>query len=514
MGMRRMKIKEKIEKIENRLAVFSERTISNLGVLVTALLFALSLIFTVTFQDGYTEIPVIGWDKAPFVALFAGTFLLLIGILHKKNILSKADQKKILVGLMVFAYFFGAVWVMISHSFPVADRDHVSEAAIGFLNGDYSLLMTGGYLFIYPYQLTYVAFLELCYYLTGNGYYFFPQMINAVAVALIFYHIYRLTEELFEEKLVSLLALILSFGGISLMFFCTYVYGNILGLCFSLWAVRELIKFLKKGKLRHGISAAILISLGSLLKNNFILFLIAMAVILFVAYCREKKPVYLVVLVCCFLVRTVFDHGLERYYEERSNIEIGDGQPMLGSLAMGLRDDGNAPGWHNGFDINIYRESQFDEEVTVQKAKDSIRGSLSKMKNPGYAFQFFYQKTVTQWCEPTYQALWDSNCSNNHTMELSDLTDSIYYGGWNRFFVMIMDVFQTLVWGLSFYGLLKGRKELQGAVLVLPLILLGGFVFQLFWEAKAQYNIQYMMVMLPVAAYGLKRLLERIPGQK
>jgi len=294
------------------------------------------------------------------------------------------------------------------------------------------------------------------------------------------------------------------------MFFSTYVYGNILGLCFSLWAIRCLIKFLKNGRIRNGLAAAVLISLGSLLKNNFMIFLIAMAVVLLVAFFREKKPVYLVILVLCFLVRAGFSTGLEMYYENRSGIEIGDGQPMLGSLAMGLRDDGNAPGWHNGFDINIYRESEFDADVTKQKAMDSIRGSLGKMKNLGYAFDFFYKKTVTQWCEPTYQALWDSNCSNNHTMELSGFTNSIYYGGWNKFFVGVMDVFQSLIWGLSFYGLWKGRKELRGSVLILPLIVLGGFLFQLFWEAKAQYNIQYMIVMIPLAAYGLYMLLKRV----
>lgn len=501
---------EKVKEIGNKLAGLAEKVIGVCGVGVTALLFVLSLIFTVTFQDGYTEIPVIGFVNAPLVMICVAAFLVIIYILWKKGTLDKIDQKKVIIGLMVFAYFFGAVWVMISHSFPVADRDHVSEAAIGFINDDYSLLMTGGYLFVYPYQLTYVAFLELCYYLTGNGYYFFPQMMNAVAVALIFYHIYHLTKELFEDKLISTLVLLLSFGGISLMFFSTYVYGNILGLCFSLWAIRHLVKFLKTGKMINGLAAAVLISLGSLLKNNFILFLIAMAVILLVAFLKDKKPIYPVVLVLCFVIRTVFSTGLEIYYENRSGIEIGDGQPMLGSLAMGLRDDGNAPGWHNGFDINIYRESEFDVEVTEQKAIDSIRGSLSKMKSPAYSLNFFYEKTVTQWCEPTYQALWDSNCSNNHTMELSKFTNSIYYGGWNKFFVGVMDMFQSLIWGLSFYGLWRGRKELKGTALILPLILLGGFVFQLFWEAKAQYNIQYMMVMLPFAAYGLKRLLERL----
>jgi len=123
---------EKVKEMGNKLANLAEKVISICGIGVMALLFALSLIFTVTFQDGYTEIPIIGCKGIVLVILSVIIFLAAVYVLWKKKMLQKINEKKVLIGLMVFAYFFGAVWVMISHSFPVADRDHVSEAAIGF----------------------------------------------------------------------------------------------------------------------------------------------------------------------------------------------------------------------------------------------------------------------------------------------------------------------------------------------------------------------------------------------
>ena len=44
--------------------------------------------------------------------------------------------------------------------------------------------------------------------------------------------------------------------------------------------------------------------------------------------------------------------------------------------------------------------------------------------------------------------------------------------------------------------------------ILLPLILLGGFGYHLLFEAKSQYALTYLPLLLPIAAYGLNTLLE------
>lgn len=505
---------QKQEIIGNKIRRVLEVIIICAGLLTLGILFLLGMIVTVYFVDGYTEIPYYNSKSAIPVLLLSVAAIGLYVLGRRKGIADKINQKKLLTGLLIFAYAFGALWIMLSHSYPVADRNNVSLAAASFLRDDYTMLEFGQYIFVYPYQLFYVAFLELCYYLVGNEYYFFPQMINAVVVMFICYHLYRLTGELFEEEDTSGNVLLLLFGALAMFFYTTYVYGNLPGLVFSIWALRRLTDYIKYNRLSSGIMAVILIAIGVLFKKNFMIFLLAMAITLFLSFLQQKKRMYLVMIVLLFTVRALLNWGLDRYYENRSGLEIGDGQPMLASLAMGLQEDEDAPGWHNGFDINIFIESEYDPVVTKEKAKDNIYGSLHRMKeDPLAAAGFFLKKTVTQWCEPTYQSLWDSNCADNHTMKLSKLTQNIYSGKINGFLLLFMDVFQSLIWGLSLFCIWYRRKKLRPIQLSLVMILAGGFVFQLFWEAKAQYNLPYMMIMLPFAAGGLHDIYQAVQNR-
>ena len=50
------------------------------------------------------------------------------------------------------------------------------------------------------------------------------------------------------------------------------------------------------------------------------------------------------------------------------------------------------------------------------------------------------------------------------------------------------------------------------AALALPVTILGGALYHLIFEAKAQYAYPYMVYMLPLAAIGLCRLEEGIKG--
>ena len=76
-----------------------------------------------------------------------------------------------------------------------------------------------------------------------------------------------------------------------------------------------------------------------------------------------------------------------------------------------------------------------------------------------------------------------------------------------------MDAMQTAVYALSALGgarLMKKKDDM--AALALPVTILGGALYHLLFEAKAQYAYPYMVYMLPLAAIGLCRLEEGIKG--
>ena len=78
-----------------------------------------------------------------------------------------------------------------------------------------------------------------------------------------------------------------------------------------------------------------------------------------------------------------------------------------------------------------------------------------------------------------------------------------------------MNAAQNVVFGLAALGgvrLMKRKNDM--AALALPVTILGGVLYHLLFEAKAQYAYPYMVYMLPLAAAGLCGLENRLKGKK
>jgi hypothetical protein len=50
------------------------------------------------------------------------------------------------------------------------------------------------------------------------------------------------------------------------------------------------------------------------------------------------------------------------------------------------------------------------------------------------------------------------------------------------------------------------RRAVEPALYLIPLIFLGGFLYHALFEAKSQYVITYVTLMIPYAAWGVCRL--------
>ena len=74
-----------------------------------------------------------------------------------------------------------------------------------------------------------------------------------------------------------------------------------------------------------------------------------------------------------------------------------------------------------------------------------------------------------------------------------------------------MDAVQTANYGLAALGGARlMKKKDDAAALMIPVTILGGVLYHLLFEAKAQYAYPYMVYMLPLAAAGLCGLEERM----
>ena len=69
-----------------------------------------------------------------------------------------------------------------------------------------------------------------------------------------------------------------------------------------------------------------------------------------------------------------------------------------------------------------------------------------------------------------------------------------------------MNQYQSLIWVCGAWYLWHKRKTLQMEQLLPALAIFGGFLFQLVWEGKSQYILQYFMLALPYGAAGLNEM--------
>ena len=58
-------------------------------------------------------------------------------------------------------------------------------------------------------------------------------------------------------------------------------------------------------------------------------------------------------------------------------------------------------------------------------------------------------------------------------------------------------------------GALLRSRRLEDVLI--PTVLIGGFLYHTVCEAKSQYIIPYLVLLLPLAAYGAATVLSRIP---
>ena len=90
--------------------------------------------------------------------------------------------------------------------------------------------------------------------------------------------------------------------------------------------------------------------------------------------------------------------------------------------------------------------------------------------------------------------------------------ERIYKGELWKAFVRIMDAYQSLIYTGAFLFLADSvRKKKTLEVYLWLIIVLGGFLFYLFWEAKSRYILPYYIAMIPMAACGYDLLIRKIP---
>lgn len=489
----------------------ASKSIAWIMIVIMTFLSAVSFLFRSYIDVTYQEIIYYRRDNVILAAAFLAIFLASIWYMRKKNRFSKIPEKTLLAVLLVYAAAVSGLWAYASHSFPVADQKSVLDCVEGMMNGNYECMIYKGYLQYNRHQVGLTFFYELFFrvFTGGEVSYQAVYVLNTAMITGIFLELYLITKELTRKKEIVILELLLSFGMFQLMLYSTFVYGLIPGLFFALAGILSMLKLLKTKKWYYGLTMAVTLALAVVLKSNYLIFVIAVAGVLFVKTISEKKWMYLLFAILAVAGFAALNQGAQTVYENRSGIEFGDTIPNSIYIAMGMQESSMAPGWFNGYNHVTYRNNGYDQEVTDRIAKEYIAERVAEFaENPLECLKFYYYKIVSQWNEVTYECFWISTNQGNHTRELSPLMKNFYTGSLHTLAEAFMNLYQLLLFCGTLCMAWFVRKNKDVSKLILIICVLGGFFFHIMWEGKSQYIISYFPLMLPCAAAGFFNVIQ------
>lgn len=444
------------------------------------------------------------------------------------------------------------------------DALQLDEIMQAFSRGDYSSLQEGGYLFVYPFQVTYVLIGQVLQALCGPSNYLVYQLLNVVSILCNLYFLYQITWELFHDRRVCAVMQLLSMGCWFYYVFATFIYADLWSFAVQSAAFLLEIRYLNRRRLRDIIGAGICIAAATLLKTNCYVALIAMILILLMDAVKAAVSVTAgtaasgnagalilraVLFGVMFVVLTKGAQSAVNLGTARAaGIEkMPEGVPSAAYFAMGMEETEGKYGWYNGRNVGLFRDAGYDREQTVLDARETMKASIGEFQNSKrYLIRFYAGKFLSQWGDPTCVSMREMEETRRHTGELPKLVDSLIFGTGSRILQWGMNVTHSLIYlGLAVYLLsvtgsaLRRKQKLrmpaqnvqqgqngqqtqngqqaqkQGQHLhtvsepeiLLVLFLVGGMLFHQIWEASGRYTMRYYLTMLPLAAWGICRLI-------
>lgn len=436
-----------------------------------------------------------------------GLVFLLRGFLRK--ILTKYR------GIMVLCTLIWAVLIAVFASNTdislVYDQARLYEAVEGMVRGNHSLWRQGGYMSTFPYQNGMVLFYVPIMLIFGKHTYAAVQVLSIVLYWLMAVAFYKLSKNFFD-KIVAVFTYIGILFFLPLWGYVKFFYGNLPGLCFMIWALYFLAVYMQDHSWKNLIGSALCLAVAIAFKSNFMIYSMAMLLVLILKSICKKKVNYLgaaliigLAVICGSKVPPYVAHWITGYPTDQ-------GVPTIYNLVMGLSDSYVAPGWYSGDIIKAFEENEFSVEKSANEAWKDVRESLATLyNNKEYALWFFGRKLASVWNNPTFEGFAVVVKGNLHGTIDYWMKDLLYSGGTgNAVLILLMDILQSVYLFGNVLYLMYCKKE-HDLRRGLPLVaFIGGFIFHIFWEGKCQYTLLFFVLFIPYAFAGYKYCIHKI----
>ena len=338
-------------------------------------------------------------------------------------------------------------WVEASNTVPQADQQAICMCAEEFEAGDFSRLEKGGYVGIYPQQLGLITFVRILFRIFGEGNFKVFQYFNALMAGLLVFSGYQIVKRLSEDnRLMELFYLMLMSVCVPLYCYVPFVYGEIASTALVMLGAWMLLSVCHKFSVPKVIVLSLVMGLAVQFRKNTLIFMVAFLIVAVIRLLRGVDRQRISIIVGMLLGVLVLQSCVDFCY--RGLIpEDSKASPNIAYIAMGVNDDKGMAGWHNGYDVDIMKLTDYDVEAAKQASKEYLAQFWENCRtNPRYALDFYYRKLSMQWNAPMYQCL---AMNNMFAEEPVGLAQSVYFGILRKIVEKQMNLYQLAVYGRS-----------------------------------------------------------------
>lgn len=481
------------------------KTLIVLSILIIGIITICNLFFTAKIDK--SEIVHLGFSEPiMIVATFIlTTVILFIAIItNKYHFTKKTKIVLIIIGTIIYL-IFNIMWIQLSKVEPVADQKEVNDIAILIVNNETEKLKENNYLELNPQQIGTSCVIALIYKIFNSTNFHVIQYVNLICNVISIFVIYSVIKQFLKEyKWNDGIYFLLSFTCVPLILLTTFVYGDYIGLAFSILGIYNIMKYIDTKKFIYLITTIIFMAISYIVKSNYLIFIVAIILYLILDFLSKKdwkKLLVIIVFACaCILPNQILQNIVRNNLEFKKDNAV----PFSAYIYMGMSESYRASGWYN-YDI---MNTKMDYPV---KIKERI---IEFSKNPIYTIKFYTKKTISMWSESTFGSFWynlpfqiQAQEEYEATMNKNKLFNSICVGNLNKIITIYEKALAMIVFFSTFWAICKNRKNISLNFLLFIIIILGGFLFHTIWEAKSRYILPYVILIIPISVIGIQEIV-------
>ncbi len=442
-----------------------------------------------------------------FAVLFSEAVILLSGPVKRLTGKILRDKRSYLIcKWVILLLFFGLelIFVISARKDQNFDSRFIFDAAAEWKNGVFGTMEPGGYVEAHDNNKGIVLFIYLLSYITGPYNYLAFQMINVIFLVLLYNSLVELGRLQGMSDVNAILMLLGCISFLPMDLYVVFTYGVIIGLSCMTNALLFSFRYLDTGKAYHGITAVISAFAGILIKQNGMILLLGILIILLIRIASRPDKKAAVLLFLPLLGVLILTKPLAKLTTDTvTKTETTGGIAMNAYVVMGLSENGYLyPGWYNVYVDDSYRAAGFSTERQHEESNRVIREKLEGFKNhPRHALDFFSKKNASQWNNPDFEAVWLLQYRGSYNPDYPRILEYLESADGADLVNRISNRIQFIIlFGVVLFVFLK--KDKTDPELYFCIVIIGGFVFHTIWEAKGQYILTYFIFMLPLAVSG------------